>query len=231
MQVCTLLQADNHASTPPLSFLQAGCPSYRPTNSVRALKAVYVYQSSSIHCTHNITSLQQPRAVTPAATAPSAQAMTACLWVIDRHCSAAWQHWCRGLQPKTTPPCLYYKQPPPTSGQMIRYEMLSHTRFTALFSGLPGWAGTRKAKPIWVLLKQETVSGSGISWAIICKSAPRSRQITMPAPHHSVFYRPDALPAPPNQQCQSTEDATRCYYTVHWKANIGQLNLLHRSDN
>ena len=38
------------------------------------------------------------------------------------------------------------------------------------------------------------VSGSGISWAI-CKSAPRSKQITTPAPHHSVFYRPDALPA------------------------------------
>ena len=52
----------------------------------------------------------------------------------------------------------------------------------------------QKGKPIWILLKQETVSGSGISWAI-CKSAPRSRQITMPAPHHSVFYRPDALPA------------------------------------
>ena len=43
------------------------------------------------------------------------------------------------------------------------------------------------------LLEQETVSGSGISWAI-CKSAPRPRQLTMPAPHHSVFYRPDALP-------------------------------------
>jgi len=53
-----------------------------------------------------------------------------------------------------------------------------------------------------ILLKQETVSGSGISCAI-CKSAPRSRQITTPAPHHSVFYRPDALPAA--QQCQSTE--------------------------
>ena len=38
------------------------------------------------------------------------------------------------------------------------------------------------------LLKQETVSGSGISWAT-CKSAPRSRQITMPAPHHSVFLQ------------------------------------------
>jgi len=39
MQVCTLLQTDNHASTSPLSFLQAGCPSCRPTNSVKALKA------------------------------------------------------------------------------------------------------------------------------------------------------------------------------------------------
>jgi len=39
MQVCTSHQTDNHASTPPLSFLQAGCPSCRPTNSVKALKA------------------------------------------------------------------------------------------------------------------------------------------------------------------------------------------------
>jgi len=39
MQVCTLLQTDNQASTPPLVFLQAGCPSCRPTNSVKALKA------------------------------------------------------------------------------------------------------------------------------------------------------------------------------------------------
>jgi len=34
MQVCTSLQTDNHTSTPPLSFLQAGCPSCRPSNSV-----------------------------------------------------------------------------------------------------------------------------------------------------------------------------------------------------
>jgi len=37
-------------------------------------------------------------------------------------------------------------------------------------------------------------SGSGIRWAV-CKSAPRSRQITTRVPHRSVFYRPDALPA------------------------------------
>jgi len=56
---------------------------------------------------------------------------------------------------------------------------------------------------MWILLKQETVSGSGISWAI-CKSAPRSRQITTPAPHHSVFT--GRMPfLPPNQHRQSTE--------------------------
>ena len=47
-QVCTSLQTDNHASTPPLCFLQAGCPSCRPTNRVKALKApgsIIWYQS------------------------------------------------------------------------------------------------------------------------------------------------------------------------------------------
>ena len=39
MQICTSLQTNNHASTPPFSFLQARCPSCRPTNSVKALKA------------------------------------------------------------------------------------------------------------------------------------------------------------------------------------------------
>jgi len=84
----------------------------------------------------------------------------------------------------------------------------THIRLMAFCPGLPGWAGTRKVKPIWILLKQETVSGNGISWAI-CKSAPRSRLITTPAPHHSVFYRPDALPA-----AQTTA-------SKHWKPRIG----------
>jgi len=56
------------------------------------------------------------------------------------------------------------------------------------------YLGEPVPEPIWILLKQETVCGSSISWDI-CKSAPRPRQITMPAPHYSVFYRPDAFPA------------------------------------
>jgi len=51
MQVCTSLQTDNHASTSTLSFLHAGRPSCRPTNSVKALKARRIYT----HPTDNIT--------------------------------------------------------------------------------------------------------------------------------------------------------------------------------
>jgi len=43
----------------------------------------------------------------------------------------------------------------------------THTHLTALFAGLPRSAGTRKVKPVLILLKQETVSGSGISYRII----------------------------------------------------------------
>jgi len=41
MQICTSLQTNNHANTPPLSFLQVGCHSCRPTNRVKALKEQY----------------------------------------------------------------------------------------------------------------------------------------------------------------------------------------------
>ena len=50
VQVCTSLQTDNHASIPPLSFLQAGCRSCRPTNSVKALKAY----SKLLYLLHNL---------------------------------------------------------------------------------------------------------------------------------------------------------------------------------
>jgi len=46
------------------------------------------------------------------------------------------------------------------------FDILHTYHLTALFPGLPGWAGTRKVKPIWILLKQETVSGSGIIFII-----------------------------------------------------------------
>jgi len=38
-----------------------------------------------------------------------------------------------------------------------------------------------------VVVVVETLSGSGISWAV-CKSALHSRQTISPAAHHSVFF-------------------------------------------
>ena len=103
----------------------------------------------------------------------------------------------------------------------------THTRLTVLCPGLPVWAGTRKVKPIWILLKQETVSGSGISWTI-CKTAPHSRQITTPAPHHSVFYRPDALPAA--QPTASKHWRHNFIHIIHSIKCYGDLMYRHTSD-
>jgi len=66
--------------------------------------------------------------------------------------------------------------------------------------------GKTKTNPDF--LEQETVSGSGISWAI-CKSAPCPRQITTPArsaPHYSVFFTDRMLFLPPNQQRHNVDN-------------------------
>jgi len=51
---------------------------------------------------------------------------------------------------------------------------------------------TKKVKTNLDLLEQEIVSGSGICWAIYASLHPM--QTTTTTSHHSVFYRPDALP-------------------------------------
>ena len=111
--------------------------------------------------------------------------------IVSGACSRHWPTTSQNNHITTIIKANIVSRPPPVCNLLPLY---THTCLTALFTGLPGWVGTRKVKPIWILPKQEIVSGSGISWAI-CKSAPHSRQITTPTPHHSVFYRPDALPA------------------------------------
>jgi len=82
-----------------------------------------------------------------------------------------------------------------------------YIHFTAFFPGQPGLEGTRNVNHSGFYWSKKRWGGSGISWTM-CKSiAPRSRQITTPAPHHSVFTA--RIPfLPPNQQCQSTEAIT-----------------------
>jgi len=57
MQICTLLQTDNHTSTQPLSFLQAGCPSCHPTNSIKAPRLSSLIQASTFMTQVNNNSL------------------------------------------------------------------------------------------------------------------------------------------------------------------------------
>ena len=100
----------------------------------------------------------------------------------------------------------------------------SHTHpFNGPFSGTTQVSQYQKGKPIWILLKQEAVSGSGTSWAI-CKSASCSRQITTPAPHHSVFYRPDALPA---AQPTASKHWRQRSYTTESESYLRKPCMLH----
>ena len=90
----------------------------------------------------------------------------------------------------------------PPGGELTINIQQQHP-FNGLLSRTTWMSRYQKGKTNLDLLQQETVIGSGISWAI-CKSAPCPRQIIKPAPHHSDFYRLDALLLP-NQQRQSTE--------------------------
>ena len=66
------------------------------------------------------------------------------------------------------------------------------------------------------------MSGSGIRWAI-CKSAPCSRQITMPVPHHSVLLTASA---------DAGDDQRDERRDMGWKSDGRNINakilLLHR---
>jgi len=83
------------------------------------------------------------------------------------------------------------------------------------------WAGTRKVKPIWILLKQETVSG--ISWAT-CKSAPCSRQIDNHTSTPSLKVFTGRMPfLPPNQQRQSRLPQRTCC-CLNWTELVLLMN-------
>jgi len=72
--------------------------------------------------------------------------------------------------------------------QRLKTYIHIHT-FNGLFSRTIRVSRHQTGKPLWILLKQEIMDGSGISWTI-CKSfAPHSRQITTPVPPSLNFLR------------------------------------------
>jgi len=90
---------------------------------------------------------------------------------------------------------------------LLLIELLLHL-FNGHFSRTTWVSRHRKVNHSGFYWSKRWWGDSGISWTI-CKSfAPRSRQISMPVPHHSVFTgRMPFLPS--SQHCQSTEGTTR----------------------
>ena len=79
-----------------------------------------------------------------------------------------------------------------TDGRVINYTHI-HIRITALCPGLPGWAGTRKVKPIWIFTgaRDSEWQWNPLGQMQVCTS----HQTDNHASTSPLSYRPDALPA------------------------------------
>ena len=92
----------------------------------------------------------------------------------------------------------------------------AYTRLTALFPGLPGWAGNRMVKPIWILLKQEW-QWHQLGHTQVCISLQTDNQASTPP----LSFFTGRMPfLPPNQQHQSTETVNGINSSVQ-SAKIG----------
>ena len=78
---------------------------------------------------------------------------------------------------------------------------------------------------IWIILEQETVGGSGTSWAI-CKSAPRFRRITTPAPHHSSFLQAGC----PSCRPTNSVKALKSFIVAYQLTKLSTLRINKKQD-
>ena len=104
----------------------------------------------------------------------------------------------------------------------LKSTHILHTSILWPLNFVRDFPGEPVPEPIWILLKQETVSDS---WAI-CKSAPHYRQTTMAASHHSIFkaQMPFLLP---NQQ--RTEGIPHLKSITTYIVNLKQVEYLMKN--
>ena len=186
MQVCTLHQTDNHASTPPLIFLQTGCPSCHPTNSVKALKANTKYILSK---SWEWNAFSKWHAMSP-------------IW--DFLDTMLCMLWSRSLLKLITCHTFW-------SLYTIKH---THTHLTALFPGLPRSASEQvsryqKGK---TNLDFSEARDSKWQWHQLGYMRLHLAPDRQPHQHPTTLFFTGRIPfLPPNQQCQSTE---RKLYTI-----------------
>jgi len=90
----------------------------------------------------------------------------------------------------------------------LDYNTIHTPHLTALCPGLPGSAGTRKVKPIWILLKQESEwQWHQLGHVQVCTSLQTDNH----ASTTTQFFTGRMPSLPPNQQRQSTEGNTIQY--------------------
>jgi len=100
----------------------------------------------------------------------------------------------------------------------------THTRLTALCPGLPGWASTRKVKPVWILLlaRDSKWQQHHLGHMQVCTSLQTDNHASSPP----LSFFTGRMPfLPPNQQRQSTEGTT-LILGVKWIPNSWVLNEL-----
>ena len=119
-----------------------------------------------------------------------------------------------GISSRTLRSVIEYELPLPLRWALAK-PINGHLRLLHPLNGLFSWTTWvrwyQKGNTSLDLIDHDGVFGcSGISWTICKQSVPRSRQITTPTPHHSIFTG-RMLFMTPNQQCQSTKG------TNHWR--------------
>ena len=200
MQVCTSLQTDNHASTPPLSFIQAECPSCRPTNSVKALKPVTLssvdmvdnLQPSARKCPRTTQLSMQLLVVRPShtATAPASCCAGLLLWARRpedilpglQSAAAAPRH---GAQDSVTWYTDWFSYDHPTT---LPWSYALHVPLTYRIIFLKYLFNQKSLSRIYRTLDKQPIACS-----LYPRSAMPARVLAMPlcpsVCHKSVFYR------------------------------------------
>ena len=143
--------------------------------------------------------------------------------VMDR---VAGKYWHRHAARGNTVDHTWYDSASPVTAETVsepstpHYLLHTHTHpFNGPLSVTTQVSRYQKGKPIWILLEQQTVGGSGISWAIY-KSAPCSRQKTRPALHHSVFLQAGCPSCCPTNSVKALKAysilySTTCYNMIY----------------
>jgi len=104
------------------------------------------------------------------------------------------------------------------SNKYVQPQTHTHTRLMALFQGLSGWAGTRKVKPIWVLLKQE-LQWHQLGHMQVCTSLQTDNHTSTQPLKFFTGWMPFL---PPNQQCQSTEGKIQPQNKTKYNISLSQ---------